>query len=214
MPNVQNMPPVADIEIEDIALPSYDSPVKIFKNTRAIDVPIKLNSLAESFRSFHGSIRDTWQLYIEARFDVIHQHINDSMGSVVDFVNDSLVSAQNTFINTANQSVSTLEGSVATFKTEIMDSVANLVGGGVAYSVADTNKTLFSGDTSEDTYDSLNRVLSIKQGPMKMSNIAYDTYSRVIGYTETLDLNNITTSKNYVVSYEAGKIPKITEEIS
>lgn len=212
MPDVQNMEALENITTADISLPSYNNSVKIFKNTRAIDVPSKLNVLADSFKNFHESIRDTWQSYIESRFDVIHQHVNSSMEAVVSFINDSIVSAQNTFIEAANESVSELEESVDTFKSEIRNSVSELVGSDAAYTVANINDVLLSKDTSEDTYDQFNRILSVREGPMKISDISYDAYGRINKYTETLTLNDIPTSETYTITYEVGKIPKTTKE--
>jgi hypothetical protein len=207
---VQNMPDIADFSSSNVTLPTHTDPVNIFLNTRAIDVPVKLNSLATAFRDFNVLVRDAWKTYIDGESVSIANYLNGSVQSMVDFINNSMVAFQNQFITDAENAVTTLENSVDDFKQELLDEVGGYVNA-TAYSIENSNKFEFSGETSDDTYDSHGRILSAKQGVKSITNIVYGPRSRIVSYTETLLIGSISYTKNYTVTYERGHIPQVTE---
>ena len=220
---VNEMGDILPFEATDTVLPTHSEPVNIFTNTRAIEVPGKLNSLAASFKQFNVSVRDAWYGYINVEFGKIATHMNDSIDSMVAFINDSIVSTQNLFIENAetavenigtasDDQVTAIEEATAIFKQEIIDEVGGYAGT-TGYSKEVSNSFEFSGETSGDTYDEYGRLLSFTQGQIETTNIVYgDNYS-IVSFTETITIGVTTSSKNYVVIYEVGKIPKTQEVV-
>jgi hypothetical protein len=206
-PNMQDIP---EFDSQDAILPTHNDPVNIFLNTRAVDVPVKLNFLATAFRDFNVNVRTAWNSYINNESVRVASYLNSSVQAMVAFINNSLVPFQNQFISNAETAVTDLESSVNAFKQEILDEVGGYVNA-TAYSVENSNKFEFSGETSNDTYDSHGRILSATQGVKSITNIVYGPRSRIISYTETLIIDSISYTKNYTVTYERGHIPQVTE---
>jgi len=207
---VSNMDDIADFESEDVTLPTHTSPVNIFLNTRAIDVPNKLNLLATSFRDFNVNVKNAWESYIDAQAGRMATYLNSAMGDVVGFVNDTLVVAQNQFISDGETALSDMNDGLISFKNSVLAEVGGYVNA-TAYSVENSNKFEFSGETSADTYDSRGRLTSITQGVKTLSNITYGNMGRIVSYTETITVDSASYTKNYTIEYRRGLVPKVTE---
>lgn len=218
---VSDMPDITSFSPNDVDLPTYGEPVNIFLNTRAIDVPAKLNLLAGAFRDFNISVKEILDSHTSDESNRMGAHLSASVQSMVDFVNNSVVQNQNDFITTANGAIDDIEeerlefveGVVAatdTFKQDIMDELEGQATN-MSYSMLQSNDFAFSGETTNDTYDERGRVLSCTQGVKTCTNIVYDTRCRVVSYTEIILVGSISYTKDYTVSYERGKVPKIEE---
>jgi len=219
---ISNMDDIQDFVSTPVELPTHTDPVNIFFQTRAIDVPRKLNSLAASFKTYNISIKDTWDTYIGEEGGRIQNYLNNSMTAVTTYINDVVVENQNQFLIDGTQAIADIETEKNNFVTALtteknafkqevrdeMDGYATTV----SYSIADSNSLAFSGETSSDTYDSRGRLTGVTQGHITTSNIVYDSQDRIASYTETVTVApHAGVSKNYTITYELGKIPKITE---
>ena len=159
--------------------------------------------------------------------------LNNSMNLITNYINTEVAGAQNQFIEDAhheieniqqetddkvsqieaakNSQVAAINAEKDEFKEEIIEQMSSY-STDVSYSVGESNNTIFSGETSDDTYDARGRLLSVTQGAMSISNIEYDNMDRITSYTETIKVGTYEdVSSDYLISYELGKIPQVTE---
>ena len=172
--------------IQPLTLHNHTQDVSIFRNTRAIDIPDKLNSIANNVKSYINTDITTPVLsYMNSNISTMHAYIND--------VAEQVVADQTTF--TTNMT-SNLSGYVDN--------------SGVGYSAAQARTLVQTGETGTITYDGSNRITGATQGAITTSLITYDDSGNITSFTESITVDSITTSTNYSVSYGDDGIPSIS----
>jgi len=178
-----------------LTLAPYGSNVKIFEHTLAIDVPDRLDSIAESFLQFNNE-----------SMSAINQNISDNMEMIHTYVGTTIVDDLNTFKLNLSNNIQTLNNNMMTNIGQYLDS------NGAGYSIEQVNSLIFSGNTSY-VLDANGNITSMVDGAMTTSNVLYNSDGFIESYTETILIGGVSYSKDFTVNYD-GEYPEIQEALS
>ena len=162
--------------IQPLVLAQHTKDVSIFRNTRAIDVPDKLNAVAGSIKLYTNiEITAPVQKYINANMSAVSTYINDSM--------ETIVSGQNKFTSDMAEDIG-----------------GYLDDSGAGYNTQQSRSLIETGSTGAVVFDDYERITSAVQGVLTTSNIIYDELDNITSFIETI---SIATSTLYAVSYDS-----------
>lgn len=171
--------PMADIQ--PLVLAQHAKDVSIFRNTRAIDVPDKLDAVANSIKLYANvEITGPVQRYVNYNLTNVHTYVNDSIAAVV-----------------ADQS---------RFTRDMSEDISGyLDDSGAGYNVGQSRSLIETGVTGDVEFDELGRITSSVQGVLTTSNITYDNTDRITRFTETITVDGVANSTVYVVEYDSNQ---------
>jgi len=213
---IPNMDDLEPIEIDALELVPYTTNVKIFKSTPAVELPTKLNAVADDFKTWNNNeIGTKGQSYLNTSVTSLTDYINTSMGTVVDFINNVVVDNQNTFETNITDQQNTFETNITdqqnTFETNITTNIGNYLDThGAGYSISQTNSLEFTGNTTTE-YDAQGRVVRFVSGAKETKNIAYNSQGNITSFTEVITVDGVNYTKNYTVAYDENGNPTISE---
>ena len=175
------------------AFVSFDDDVGIFTNTKAREVPAKLNAIVQALKVHLNTL---W------------------LATATGYINDTLVANLNTALSDIETFTNALETQINTQLVEFETNLGTYLGVGAGYSVDAANAALFTGTivAGDIVYDDLGRVASIQQGPRLVNNFTYNDDGTISSYAEELTLGGITYARGFTFSYMPdGQINAITE---
>lgn len=175
------------------AFAPFDDDVGIFTNTKAREVPAKLNAIAQALKVHLNTL---W------------------LATATGFINDTVVANLNTALADIQTFTNALETGIDDQLAEFETNLGNYLGVGAGYSIDAANSALFTGAVAPGgiVYDADGRAVSFAQGPRTIHSIVYNDDDTVAGYTEELDLGGVTYSHDYAFAYDAnGLLESITE---
>jgi len=154
-----------------LAIGAYSSNVQIFEHTLAIDVPSRLDAIANSFVEHNNQ-----------NFQSIAEHVNNSMTSVYDYIDG------------------TIYEDVLSFKAEVENGIGDFVGIGAGYSINQVNNVLFTGNTSYSENFS-GQIVSFTNGNKHTYDIVYDSDDNVVSFKEKINISGTEYIESYTVTY-------------
>lgn len=163
---------------------AYVKNVEIYKSTRAIDVPDKLNAVSNDFKTWFNT-----ELISKST-----EHINSSMTAITNYLNNDIIAGINTF-------KSTLENNIGVY----LDSQ------GAGYSIPQVNSFIFSGNSISPEYDSDGRVTRYGNQYNETFDCEYNEDSKIIKFKEKITISGIPTVESYEVTYDNNNFPKTTK---
>ena len=210
--------PIADKSaVADITVTDFSANVGIFTNTLAREIPTKLDSIANDFKTH---INDNFA-------DVVVGDVNDFIDSLETYLNDTVVAAINTAIESMRTDGTKFAGDIAKEQTEfegsfesrfqgLEDSLSTYVGDEASYTKAQIDTTLFTGAISSTniSHDSDGRLSSIKANGKLVWNITYDADGYLEGFRESIEIGGLPVTKVYNVITDADGLIEAIEDIS
>jgi hypothetical protein len=210
--------PIADkAAVADIVVNDFTANVGIFTNTLAREIPTKLDSIANDFKTH---INDNFA-------DVVVGDVNTFIDSLEQYLNETVVVAINTAIESMRTDGTKFAADIAKEQTEfegqfesrfqgLEDSLSTYFGSEVSYTKAQIDTTLFTGAISSTniSHDSDNRLSSIRANGKLIWNITYDDDGYLQGFRETIEIGGLPVTKVYNVITDADGLIEAIEDIS
>lgn len=192
-----------------LSIDAYASNVAIFRSTRAVDVPDKLNAIGNDFKSWlNNNVMDATTDYINQSMTTIVNYVNTSMSGIDDDLTDykdNLNSEWSTYKDDLTGEWSTFKGDLETNLSSYLDS------SGAGYSIAQINQLIFSGDAIDPVYDSEGRITKYGNQYEETFDITYDSDNRISGFKEKITIGGVTTTETYTVAYNGNDYPITTK---
>ena len=171
-----------------LVLGLYTKDVSIFRNTRAIDIPGKIDSVVNSMKVYANTEITT----------PVEIHVMEVMRNAVDHINTSITS---------------MNGEQTKFISDMQENISGyLDDAGAGYSVSQARSLKETGNTGEVVTDDEGRITSAQQGVMTTSSVMYDDDNRVVSFSETITIGGIETKSDYIVTYDERNIPSTTKQ--
>jgi hypothetical protein len=212
-----NIADIADKDaVADIVVNDFVTNVSIFTNTLAKDIPSKINAISEDFKAH---INDEFA-------DVVVGDVNSFIDNLETYLNDTVVAAINSAVETIRTDAAKFAGDVAkeqvTYAGAFDEKFEGLEAGlgnyinndsSLAYSKGDIDNQLFTNAVSAAyvSYDNSGRLTSYRVGGKYIWNISYDASGFIDGFNETVTIGGVSNQKSYVVNTNVdGEITSIT----
>lgn len=210
--------PISDkTPVDDIIVNDFSANVSIFTNTLAREIPTKLDSIASDFKTH---INDNFA-------DVVVGDVNTFIDGLETYLNDTVVAAINTAIESMRTDGTKFAGDIAKEQTEfegsfesrfqgLEDSLSNYVSDEASYTKAQIDTTLFTGAISSTniSHDSDGRLSSIKANGKLVWNISYDSDGYLEGFRESIEIGGLPVTKVYNVITDADGLIEAIEDIT
>ena len=202
---INNMNPIEPINITELVLKDYIKNVKIFKSTKAIDIPDKINAIVDDFKDYNiEELHTKGKNYLNNSIKSLVEHTNNSIKTITGYVNDVIITNQNDFTKQISKDYDT-------FTNEMKNNIGNyLINQNGAYTISQSNQLIFSGDTNYN-YDNEGRITYLKNGNIQQHDITYNEEDNIKAYKETITIDNIQYTKSFEVTYDENLNPIIKE---
>jgi hypothetical protein len=174
-----------------IQFEEYSSNVKIFEHTLAIEVPDRLDAIADSFKTFNNESMNTMKEYMNTNMNTIFEYIGTTVYDDVEAMKTRI------------------ENEVDTFTSDMQSNISGYVNSnGIAYSVQQVNSLIFSGNTSYSM--SNGDITEFTDGAVRTYDILYDNNKFISAFKEKITIDGIEYVKEFTID-NSGDMPIVSE---
>lgn len=229
--SVAQLPYIEGLEITPAAIPEYTTNVQIFRNTRAVEIPDRLNAVAQDLKDFSNAVAEDETNHVNTSFEALTEYVSETMAGVRTHVNTEVVAKVNTMLDKVETDQNSFQTSITNqqttyesaetaarlaFQNSVTDNLGHYVNDtdGIVYSTDQVNSLHFSGtfDAGGITRDSDGRIASISTESKTTTEIVYNDNGQLSEWKETLIVDGASYSKKFKATYSTfGEIIKIEE---